>query len=141
MDSCLEQNKILSANGIQIDNDKIRTADIESIKFAQPGVDYIIHLSSNYKKPVITEFKDSRNFASPEEHVTGTFTIFDLASNSIIFQQQLIGSTEERYDPFDEDDDPIYFKATGELLTEKVIKRLIKGVVRNAKNNIPDCSN
>ena len=139
--TCLEKNRIVSAKAIQIDDDKIRNADVESIKFAQPNADYVIHLSSNYKKPVITEFRDSRNVVSPEEHVTGTFTIFDLASNSIIFQQQLIGSTEEKHDPFDEDDDPIYFKATGELLTEKVIKRLTKGVRNNAKNYIPACSN
>ncbi|SCY16883.1 hypothetical protein SAMN05192588_1479 [Nonlabens sp. Hel1_33_55] len=138
--NCLLSNSVVKATDIQIDDYKIRKADINSIKILQPNVDFVIHISSTYKEPIVTQFRDTRKSFSPDEHVTGTLTIFDISTNRIIYQQQLIGSTEEKYDVFNDDNDLILFKATGNMLTEKVLKRLIDGVSRHAENFVDSCN-
>jgi|GEM_PF-6001468 len=133
--SCYVQDPILQATEFRLNTGKIPISDLDRIKFQQPDLDYLIYLRSSYKEPVITEFTDSRNFHIPEEHVTGRLTIFDLATNELVYEQVLIGSTEEPYDPYDpygENDDDITFRAAGDLLTVKVLKRLIRRVAKNA---------
>ncbi len=129
---CYINEPMLSALEIPLNLGKLNEDDLQQIKFVQPDLDYIIYLQSDYKEPVVTEFQDSRYYRSPNEHVTGTLYIIDLAKNEIAYKQALIGSTEERYDPYDEDDDEVVFKATGELLAIKVLKRLIGRVEKNA---------
>ncbi|WP_148311306.1 hypothetical protein [Nonlabens marinus] len=138
---CYEQTVQIQALEIPLNGSQLFTADVERIKFQAPNLDFLIYVSSSYREPTVTEFRDSRTYRQPREHVTGTLYIFDLNSNTLLFKQRLIGSTEEAYDPYEEeeDDDGIVFKAEGELLTTKVLKRLLKGIARNAKSSNLKC--
>ncbi|WP_194851305.1 hypothetical protein [Nonlabens antarcticus] len=135
---CYSANSSVKNLKLKLAGNRLSNYDINQIRHSQPTLDYVIILSSAYKEPVVTEFYDSRRFRSPEEHVTGILSILDIKKNQVIYSQTLEGSTEDRYNAFDPngDEEPsIVFKAKGELLTTKVLKRLIKNVAKysNAK--------